>query len=294
MSGMPRALLITNPQAGQRHPDTEDVATALATKYEVEMAAWGPDQSTRAAARAAAEDGFDAVFSLGGDGTARRAAAGLLGTDTALGVLPGGTANVVARSLGIGGRLLPAVRRLIAGGVIDADAGLAGNETFLMQASGGLDASAVSAVDPALKRRVGMAAYVPAAAQSWWQYEYPEIEIAVDGSTRNVAFFAACNIPYYAGPLQMAPEAGFSSRDLELVTLTRTGKWAALEFAVALATRRHTELDGVNSESVGSVVIKGPLDLRMQLDGDLFEPGYPVEVRLADEKLKLLVPVAES
>ncbi len=290
MSDKPRALLITNPRAGQRHPDTEAVARVLAARYQVEAAAWGPDRSTRGAAREAAEGGVEAVFSLGGDGTARRAAAGLLGTDTALGILPGGTANVVARSLGIGNRVLPAASRLVTAEVMDADVGIAGNEVFLMQASGGLDANAVSAVDPALKRKVGMAAYVPAAAQSWWQYEYPEIEIAIADGTMRVAFFAACNIPYYAGPLEMAPEAGFTSRDLELVTLAKAGKWAALEFAVALATKRHTELDGVTSEPVDHVVIHGPPDLRMQLDGDLFEPDYPVVIRVVPGRLRLLVP----
>lgn len=285
-----RALLIANPRAGRKHPGADAVADILAGRYSLETIACESPQVARKAAHDAAERGFEAVFSLGGDGTARQVAAGLLGSDTALGVLPGGTANVVAHSLGLGGRAVPAARRLVEAGTLEADVGVAGDQIFLMQASGGLDAEAVESVDPKIKRRLGVVAYATAAARCWWQYDYPEIEIEVAAERVRVAFFAVCNIPYYAGPLHLAPDTGFQSRQLELVTLARTGKWAALEFAAALVTRHHTDLDGVEAREVDGVVIHGPPSLAMQVDGDPLRAEYPVPVRLAEQRLRLLVP----
>lgn len=285
-----RALLIANPSAGRGHPVVDSIGDILRERYQLEIKICESPAAARQAACEAAERDFSAVFSLGGDGTARQAAAGLLGSLTALGVLPGGTANVVAHSLGLGGRPAVAARRLLAGDEIAADVGLAGDEVFLMQTSGGLDAEAVESVDPELKRRVGVFAYATAAASCWWQYDYPEIEIEVDSGARRVAFFAACNIPYYAGPLRLAPDAGFQSRRLELVTLAKPGRWAALEFAAALLTRRHTDLEGVESLETDRIVVRGPTDLRMQIDGDPLSPDLPLELRLADEQLRLLVP----
>lgn len=291
---MPRALLIANPSAGRGHPVLDSIGDILRERYQLEVTVCDSPADASRAASGAAERAFSAVFSLGGDGTARHAAAGLLGSSTALGVLPGGTANVVAHSLGLGGRPTVAAGRLLAGSEIAADVGLAGDEVFLMQASGGLDAEAVESVDSELKRRVGVFAYATAAARCWWQYDYPEIEIEVDSGTRRVVFFAVCNIPYYAGPLQLAPEAGFQSRRLELVTLAKPGRWAALEFAAALLARRHTDLEGVASLETDSVMIHGPDDLRMQIDGDPLTPEFPLEIRLAPEQLKLLVPPGAS
>lgn len=102
---MQRALLVANPSAsgftGSRY---RAVSSVLREGFELETI-WpeSPDGSRKAAA-AAAESGLDAVFAMGGDGVVHHVAAGLTHTDTALGIIPAGTTNVLSRILGIPGR----------------------------------------------------------------------------------------------------------------------------------------------------------------------------------------------
>ncbi len=291
---MSTALLIANPQAGQHDPQLVAVQNVLRPNYKLATFLAPSSEEARNAAQEAASAGYRAVFALGGDGTARQVAAGLLGSDTEFGVLPGGTTNVVAKSLGLSPDPAAAAVELVTGSVIDADVGAADEEVFLMQASGGLDAEVVESVNPTAKKHLGRAAYAAPAMRCWWQYEYPEIEIRVDGNSRQIGFFAVCNIPQYAGRFEMAPGASFLSRGLNLVTLRSTGRWAALEFAVAFARGKHTDLEDVTTELVEEVIVDGPFDLRMQLDGDLHRPQYPVSIRLADERVRLRVPLQRS
>ncbi len=99
---MRRLLLVANPAASgftsQLH---RDVVEILEGGYRV-TAVWpdGPDHARAAAAEAAA-DGFDAVVGMGGDGAVHQVANGLVGTEAALGVVPAGTTNVLARILGV-------------------------------------------------------------------------------------------------------------------------------------------------------------------------------------------------
>ncbi len=102
---MQRALLVANPSAsgftGARY---RAVSASLARSYDLETV-WpeSPDGSRKAAA-AAAESGLHAVFAMGGDGVVHHVASGLIGTPTALGIVPAGTTNVLAQLLSIPSR----------------------------------------------------------------------------------------------------------------------------------------------------------------------------------------------
>ena len=102
---MRRAALIYNPTAGrQRHAQVlEAILAALRDGgFDVEPVPTGAaGEATELARRLAAEGGAEAVFAFGGDGTVREVAAGLLGSAVALGIMPGGTANVLALALGL-------------------------------------------------------------------------------------------------------------------------------------------------------------------------------------------------
>ncbi len=290
MSTIAQALLIANPDAGQGLPQAESVAEVLRAQFEVVTYFSESAQAAQQASKEAAAESYQAVFALGGDGTVRQVATGLLGSKTELWVLPGGTTNVVSKALDLDQKPTRAAQQLLEGTVIEADTGLAGQEIFLMQASGGLDVEVLESVNPIAKRHLGRAAYAAPAVQRWWQYDYPEIEIETEGVRRKVAFFAACNLPYYAGRFRLAPHADFTTRQLELITLSKTGKWAALEFAVALARTQHTDLQGVAAKNLQRLVVHGPADLHIQLDGDPIQIQLPLEIKVAPASLRLRVP----
>jgi diacylglycerol kinase (ATP) len=115
------------------------------------------------AAELAAHHGqhYDVLFAVGGDGTAAEVAGALAGTDGVLGVLPGGTGNLLARSLGIPLALKRAVAELLEGHAIQIDLGRMGDgRRFAMAAGVGIDAAMVAETQSGLKQRLGVLAYV--------------------------------------------------------------------------------------------------------------------------------------
>ncbi len=161
-----RVLLIANP--GSRRGDRlrERAARAFAREgvecetVVTQAAGHGGDVAAREGRR------FRAVFALGGDGTAIEVIAALAGSGVPVGVLPGGTGNLVARSLGIPLRIDDAVPALLGGDDAYIDLGLlGGTQRFAFTLGVGVDARMVEATPAPLKRRYGILAYAIAASR---------------------------------------------------------------------------------------------------------------------------------
>src|SRR5262249_36010748 len=155
---MKRGLLVYNPTAGQS--DRREAMSRLIDRMRgeglelVNAPTEGPGHATEIVKTFLAR-GVELVAACGGDGTISEAACGLVGSDVALAILPGGTSNVLARELGIpldidrAAALLVAGRRL-ALRVLDAN-----GRPFLLWAGVGLDARIMARVPPFWKRRLG-------------------------------------------------------------------------------------------------------------------------------------------
>lgn len=155
-----RVLLIANP-ASRRAGGLHAVAVAALGARGIEVDLRLTEHAGHAreiAARDAA--GYDAVFALGGDGTAMEVAGGMADNPVPLGVLAGGTGNLLARALGIPLDVRRAVNALLDGQVLACDLGrLAGGECFAVAAGVGIDARMVALTPRWLKRRLGVLAY---------------------------------------------------------------------------------------------------------------------------------------
>ncbi|HEX6106006.1 MAG TPA: diacylglycerol kinase family protein, partial [Gemmatimonadales bacterium] len=114
---MVRALLITNPAAARTQPRAVDgvMRTLRAAGWEAEVLATGGPGDARRLAESAVAEGMDVVAVFGGDGTTMQAAAALVGTEVSLGVIPGGTGNLLAGNLRIPASPERAARTLVAG-----------------------------------------------------------------------------------------------------------------------------------------------------------------------------------
>ncbi|MEA2690948.1 MAG: hypothetical protein QOJ16_335 [Acidobacteriota bacterium] len=296
---MRRIALIDNPKAGQRrHALLRDaiLAELRGAGFTVEdVPTAGPGDATRLAREIAGARGgreVEAVLAFGGDGTVREVAAGLLGSEMALGILPGGTVNLLARALG-----LPAdpVAAAAAIGSLEArplDVGLAGASPFLMMVSAGLDARVLSILDGDLKRRFGQAGILWQGLAEWWRYPYPDLTLSADGRPLAATFVAVANIPLYGGPYRLLPDARPDDGRLELL-LFSGGRIATLAFAADLLRgARHIRRKDVTIVSVEEVILEGPPGLAAQVDGDLCQETLPVTIRLAPERLRVLAPTS--
>jgi len=285
------AALVYNPKAGG-HRLARRVDEVLAALRDGGWRArprptGGPGDATRQA-REAVLEGAKTVFALGGDGTLREAAIGVLGTDAELGFIPGGTANVMALTLSLPPRPLEAARALAGAESKLFDVGLCGDEPFLMQCSLGVDARALERLGGGLKRRFGRAAVGLSALAAWWSYDYPEIEIEADGRALTGSFVAVCNIPFYGGPWNLMPEARTDDGRLDLAVFRGSGRTATLAFARDLARGRHLARPDVESFTVEEVIIRSPESLPLQLDGDAKPATAPLAIRVSSARLRIL------
>lgn len=289
---MQPAILIYNPKAGRwaNRRLVESLASELSTDGpEVKICATrGPGDATELA-RWAADSAAPLVFALGGDGTVREVASGLLGSESVLGVLPGGTTNVVARALGLPQDALAAARALKGYPAREFDVGLCGGEVFLMQASMGLDAATMGAVSPWAKRVLGRTAVGIAGLAAWWSYDYAEFELLVDDHAVSATFAAVCNLPLYGGDINLAPDARPDDGRLDVVLFRGAGRSQTLAFARDLWAGKHLERDDVSVVQAREVVLTDP-DVPLQVDGDTIPNRLGTEIRLAADRLRILAP----
>jgi YegS/Rv2252/BmrU family lipid kinase len=290
-----KAALIYNPKSGGQASGRmlpQVLALLFDSGFEVEP--WptqGPGDATRLGRRAVAQGGIDVVFAMGGDGTVRETAAGILGSEVALGVLPAGTANVLPLAVGVPADARRAAQVLKGAGVSEIDVGRIEGEPFLMMASGGIDAAVMVHQQAALKKLFGRAAMATAACIEWWRYPYPQIALRIDGHhEERASFFAVCNIPFYGGRLRLAPAADCRDGLLDLVLFHGSGRAAMLGFARDLMFGRHTRRRDVQTQRVRAVEVLGPAEIGVQVDGDVLPLRPPLHIDFHPQRLRVLTP----
>jgi diacylglycerol kinase (ATP) len=287
-----RAALIYNPRSGrQRHGSQLEaiLATLRAGGFEVEPVPTAfPGQATELARER--RQSTEVVFAFGGDGTAREVASGLMGGPAALGVLPGGTANLLALALGLPRDPAAAAAALLKLPARPFDVGLAGGVPFLMMVSAGLDAVLLASLNTRLKWLFGKPAIVGQGLREWWRYPYPALEVTADGERLEASFVSVSNIPYYAGAYRLAPAARMDDGRFELVIFRGKGRAATAAFALDVIRSRHVRRRDVEIRQAREVSLAGPAGAPAQVDGDVCQERLPLSVRFSPERLLVLAP----
>lgn len=184
---MTRALLITNPAAARTQPRAVEAVmrTLRAGGWSAEVLATGGPGDARTLAEYGVKDGVDVVAVFGGDGTTMQAAAALVGTEVALGVIPGGTGNLLAGNLRIPTSPARAARALVSARPRLFDLGRmerpTGPQYFAVACGAGYDARVMAGTLSEHKRRWGMAAYVATTLRLMSELRSTVHAITIDG-----------------------------------------------------------------------------------------------------------------
>ena len=184
---MARVLLIANPAAARTHgPAVRQIEQTFSTAgWQVETHATSGPGDARRLAHYGVDQGVDVVAVLGGDGTIMQAAAGLVGTDVPLGILPGGTGNQLAGNLRLSFNPARAARSLITGVARSFDLGRVDTPTdvhyFAVAAGAGIDARVMADTPAAQKRKWGQLAYIATTLRLLSEVASVPFEIEVDG-----------------------------------------------------------------------------------------------------------------
>lgn len=180
-----KVLLIVNP-ASRRGSRVRDKAVRAFRAAGVDVTVMETEAPGHAGQLAALHGpSYEAVFTLGGDGTAIEVVGALAHVGPPVGILPGGTGNIVARTLNTPARLERAVNALLAGDEARIDLGiLQTGQRFAIGMGVGLDASMIENAPGPLKRRIGFFAYVLGALKAFAKLEKFTVSLTVDGETK--------------------------------------------------------------------------------------------------------------
>ena len=290
----PRAALIYNPNAGRRrHGQTiEGIRSALGATYDLSVApSEGPGQSIHLA-REAAKRGDDAVFAWGGDGTVREVVEGILGSTTSLGILPGGTFNVIARALGLPMNPVKAAAALALSTTRASrrDVGLIGSTPFLMQATAGLDGFAMHLLRADMKARFGILGVLIDGVRAFSKYRFRPFVVEVDGEVHEVTGAAFVNMAEYAGLYQCVPGARWDDGKAHALLYTGRTHLSALLFTISLGLGRHHRRRDVIIKDATRLTIRQDSSLYVQIDGDPWLGPLPATCELSPHQIQVLTP----
>ena len=288
-----RMLIIVNPYATTVSDRLKNlVVYALQARYEVEAVDTEAAEHAIEIGREARNGGYDIVVAFGGDGTLNEVANGLAGTDVPVSVLPGGSTNVVCRTLGIPNDVVDATEHLI--GIADdfrprkIDLGRCNGRRFVFACGVGLDATVVKRVDahPILKARARQWYYTWAAISGFYrQYlrDPVRLELEVDGERHEGVTAIAQNsdpFTYFANiPIRICEDIAFDDGTISMALLARAKQRDMLPIAARVLNRRlhlskHRqieEFDDVPAATVRSISPDEdgqPRPFPVQVDGD--------------------------
>jgi YegS/Rv2252/BmrU family lipid kinase len=276
MADLPvRACLITNPRGGHGALDLTDVLPVLrAAGWEVVVRQKTDGGAAMDLARAAAEDGCTIVVDCAGDGTLNEIAAGLVGTDVAVGVLPGGTANLWAKELGVDKRLRVAATQLVGAARHKVDVGcveIDGKDQryFLLVAGLGLDGAVMERVSKPLKRRLGTLAVGLAALRALPSFTSVAVRATLDDQPweGRVAQVIVGNTRRYGGFTRATPDALADNGMIDVCLISAGGLLDAGRQLGALVFEQHPSAATAETYRVARLAIEAPGPLPLQLDG---------------------------
>ena len=268
-----RCLVIRNPAARHQLPEARlhgVLAIARAAGWSVEVTQTEHAGAGIELARDAVARGVDVIAVNGGDGSLNEVINGVAGSNAAVGVIPGGTANVWAGETQISLDPVQAMRDVVEGDRRRIDLGRAGGRYFLLMAGAGFDAQVMPRVTPQLKKRLGAAAYVLGGVRTVFGAKHVSARIRIDGgATQELPLYwmIAGNTRSYGGLVDIMSWGVADDGMLDVGVMRRGGPMQVLFAGARLFTRRHRGSPNIDFMRVRSFEIETP-GIPVQLDGD--------------------------
>src|SRR5229473_3088067 len=305
------ALLIHNPNAGnggRRRRRMLDEARRILSLGGIEadlQETRAPGEATAMAQRAGSE-GRQLVIACGGDGTLNEIVNGLAipqnGHRVPLALLPGGTANVLAKEIGLPWDIPAAAHKLVHGEVKEIALGLATPLRepskalyFLSVAGAGPDGMIVYSIRLGMKARLGILAFWWAGGREVFRYKFPHFRVVTGDQKIDASLVIVGRTKNYGGPFKITTGADLFENQFEVMALTTQSGLRYLSYLPTLWMGNLRGTEGVHFHKSDTVICE-PLDdkpIYAQVDGEPLA-RLPVEFKIVPRALKLLVPGAHA
>jgi YegS/Rv2252/BmrU family lipid kinase len=285
-------VVIGNPSAGACGESVIRSVAAFLRRYarRVEVGVTRARGDAEALCREAVRAGSDLVVAAGGDGTINEVVNGLAGSDATLGIVPLGTANVLALETGIPTDPERACRLLLHGRPRALSLGLAGRRHFVLMAGAGFDGLVVYSIAKAAKKRPGKGAYVAAGLRALLTARVPLLSVTAPGMPDLTGTgIVVGNGRLYGGTFSVTPGARLEEPRLQvcLFKSRRRIDWAG--YAWGVLRGRHHLYGNVSLFKTERVRVTSEEKVYVQADGDLLGT-LPMDFSVAPYRLNVVLP----
>jgi len=256
--------------------------------YTLQQTAY-PKHGTEIAQHAAMQGAY-AVVAVGGDGSVNDVARGLLGTETALAILPKGSGNGMARSLRIPLNERKALQVINANKTIRMDVGFANDIPFISNAGVGFDTVVSEAF--ALSSVRGFKTYTWLVAKHLWRYKSIRWNFRIDGEefSEQAFMITVANGQQFGYNFRIAPQASWTDGLLDIVVVKKFPRLLGGALVLRAMWGNITQSPFVKHFRAKEVVITSPELRLMQADGDAHVTGNEVRFRVEPAALKIIAP----
>lgn len=245
-------------------------------------------------ARSASESGVDVVVAVGGDGTINEVARSLADTDTALGIIPCGSGNGLARHIGLPMNAAKSIEIINQSNIVPIDYGKVNDMKFFCTCGVGFDAFVSLKFSQAGKR--GVITYLEQTLNQYLTYKPEVYELETEnGIERREAFLVACaNASQYGNNAYIAPQAKLTDGYLDVIilkpfTVIDIPALAFMLFNKTLDNNKHIE-----TLRCKKLTIRREKEGVMHYDGDPTQMGANIEIEIVEKGLKIIAPKKEK
>ena len=285
--------IIANPVAGKGKAialieQVENMLKAHKAKFDVVLTEAPGD--AKDLARAAAEEGWQVVVSLGGDGTTSEIIGGLVGTESALGIISCGTGNDIARSLGIPTDTRQAVDTLVAGGKRRIDVGSEKDQIFINIAGVGFSHEVTRQAN-AMKRLKGSLAFLAATYKALSSLKAEPVRIELDDEIieTEVISVTISNMKYAGGGMVFAPDAVVDDGLFDISIVREIGRLSLALTFPQMYTDTGVKHPALSRHRSSTIRIYTEQPIGKMFDGNI-NGKTPLDAKILPKALDVIVP----
>lgn len=293
------AVIIANPTSGSyiyhRHQLEETMEFLREYGWQIELKLTQTVGDAQRLTRDAVDAKMDVVIAAGGDGTINEVIQELVDSETALGVLPIGTANVWAREMGIPLEIAGAGEILAYGRTRQIDVGRVRNRDhcryFLLMVGIGFDGEVTRAVEKKFLKRLGIVGYL--LASFWVSIGYDSFQFYAKIGEREIKTRALQivigNTQLYGGAVKFTWQAQCDDGLLDVCIVRKRSKFRRIFIVLDFLLRRKQRSQWVSYDKSATVEVRTRKPVAMQIDGDSYG-NTPATFSIAPRALKVIVP----
>lgn len=287
-------LFIVNPVAGKKNigkitSHIQEVMEKNNCTYEIKKTEKVGDAEVFA--QEAKNKDYSTIVSVGGDGTLHEVVNGMLGGVKKLGVVPTGTGNDFARSLGIPMDIKQSIEVLVKRNFIKADIGRLNGNCFVNFCSIGLDALIAEEANKIKKYFSSTYAYIIGVVKGLARFKSIKVELVIDGKKyeEEIMLAAICNGAYYGGGMKIAPDAEIDDGLFDICVVRKMSKLKLLFLFPSIFTGKHVSYDEVKMYRGKDVQVLSKDKFNVNADGEIVS-NRPIRMQMLENEIEVIVP----